>query len=291
MDTNQLDELEKEFEQSCQLPFIQGDVEILGRNEFCFIAKVNTGDRQKLLKWGNQKESESFLESEFMGNAILNSTELFGGLGRNYLGHTGKYAVHSREWITEQPRKELFWERLGAQLAALHKLNDDKCGFGYDNFIGTLKQQNVLMQSWADFFIDHRLKFLAEKHQVVFGSEVLGQLDELHKRISDYFPEEPQALLHGDLWHGNILCGSQQTPYLIDPAIYFGHREMDISMTLLFGGFDAAFYMAYTSVYPLSPGWQERATLWNLYPLMVHSIMFGGMYLQQFREHLRKYVR
>jgi fructosamine-3-kinase len=96
-------------------------------------------------------------------------------------------------------------------------------------------------------------------------------------------------LLHGDLWSGNILCGPDGKPCLIDPAIYFGHREMDLAFSRLFGGFDAKFYEAYESILPLEPGFEGRIGVYNLYPLLVHLNLFGTAYLPGIEKTLNRF--
>ena len=104
-------------------------------------------------------------------------------------------------------------------------------------------------------------------------------------QFKEIFPIEPPSLLHGDLWSGNFMMTSESAA-LIDPAVYYGHREMDIGMTLLFGGFQADFYNAYQETYPLDKGWQQRLPLTQLYPLLVHAVLFGGHYTGKAREIL-----
>jgi fructosamine-3-kinase len=96
--------------------------------------------------------------------------------------------------------------------------------------------------------------------------------------------------LHGDLWSGNFLVKGGDTPILIDPAIYYGNREMDIAMSKLFGGFNSDFYFAYNESYPLENGWEERIQICNLYPLLVHVNLFGGAYINQVKNILSYYV-
>lgn len=118
----------------------------------------------------------------------------------------------------------------------------------------------------------------------------LSRLELLYKRLPDLYPEEPPSLLHGDLWSGNFLSAHDGTPCLVDPAVYYGHRETDIAMTRLFGGFSQAFYEAYNHHFPLEPGWESRISLNQLYPLLVHVNLFGEGYMGQVRQVLKQYV-
>ena len=116
------------------------------------------------------------------------------------------------------------------------------------------------------------------------------RFERLFHQLDTLFPTEPPALLHGDLWSGNFLCDEKSRPVLIDPAVYYGHREMDLAMTKLFGGFDAELYKAYHAEWPLEQGWEERLELYNLYPLLVHVNLFGGAYVQQVETILKRYA-
>src|SRR6185436_3623723 len=101
---------------------------------------------------------------------------------------------------------------------------------------------------------------------------------------------EKPSLIHGDLWSGNFLCDEDGQPVTYDLAVYYGNREMDIAMSLLFGGFDKTFYDHYNGVFPLQPNWKERITLCQLYPLLVHLILFGGHYYYSVIDVIRKYT-
>ena len=105
----------------------------------------------------------------------------------------------------------------------------------------------------------------------------------------DIFQHEPHSLLHGDLWSGNYFFTKQGHAAIYDPAIYYGHREMDLAMTKLFGGFTPAFYDGYQTEYPLQSGWKERQKLCQLYPLLVHAILFGGNYVRQAKSLLDRF--
>jgi len=113
--------------------------------------------------------------------------------------------------------------------------------------------------------------------------------DNLGKKLESLLPPTVPSLIHGDLWSGNLMTGNMGEPVVIDPAVYFGNREMDLAMTRLFGGFDTKFYDSYEEILPLPPGFEERQDICNLYPLLVHVNLFAGGYIQQVESILRRF--
>ena len=152
-------------------------------------------------------------------------------------------------------------------------------------------QQNNSHTNWTDFFIQERLqiqiKLARDHHQI--ESTTISKFEKLYHRLDDIFPKEQPALLHGDLWSGNFMVDEKGAPVIMDPAVYYGHREMDIAMTKLFGGFDNQFYDAYNAHFQLEKGWKSRIDICNLYPLLVHVNLFGGSYLQQVKNIITKF--
>ncbi len=115
-------------------------------------------------------------------------------------------------------------------------------------------------------------------------------MDRLVARLDELAgPTEPAARLHGDLWGGNLVVDRAGRPWVVDPAPYGGHREMDLAMMRLFGGFGRRVFDAYEEVHPLADGHRERIGLYQLYPLLVHTLLFGGSYASQFRNTLARY--
>lgn len=184
-----------------------------------------------------------------------------------------------------------FWEDFGEGMARLHYHSNDKFGFTYNNFIGRLPQTNTQYASWSEFYAVERLMKLVIK---AFEKGLLENIhvsltERLCARLGEIFPGEPPALLHGDLWNGNFICGSNGRVAVFDPAVYYGSREMDLAMSRLFGGFDQKFYDSYHFHFPLAQGWEDRIELCQLYPLLVHLLLFGGHYRGQVVEVLSKY--
>lgn len=207
------------------------------------------------------------------------------------LGYNKKFLV--TELIIEEVKTKIFWQTLGKDLALMHK-NSPKQDWGFitDNFIGRTPQKNTKKSwplfSWANYFLEFRLDHLAQNF---FGDIVFYQLYKSARPIMLHElakVSEGPTLVHGDLWEGNILCGIGQVPYLIDPACYFGHREVDIAMTELFGPFDKEFYKSYHETFPLLVGYDNRKHIYNLYHLMNHWLLFGGSYYNQTKDTLQK---
>lgn len=199
------------------------------------------------------------------------------------------------QWIESGRADRAYWRRFGESLAALHRTpTGDNRGFGFaaDNFIGATPQQNGWRNDWVAFFRQRRLEpqIALARARKRWSSAWDAPAQRLLEQLGDWLPRRPHAsLVHGDLWSGNHLPGADGTPWLIDPATYVGHREVDLAMTQLFGGFDRAFYEAYESAWPLEPGYPERRELYDLYHLLNHLNLFGAGYAASVERTLRRY--
>lgn len=185
-----------------------------------------------------------------------------------------------------------FNKEFGENLAALHRQSETKFGLDTWNYIGTLKQKNLPHESWPDFFANQRILPLVRlaRNKGFFSAGFLTKVDGLLTKVEKWVPQEPPALLHGDLWSGNYHVSSDGKPMLIDPAVYYGHREMDLAMMHLFGGFPKELFEAYNKTYPLENAWRDRIDLHNLYPVLVHVNLFGGPYVQQAETIVKRYL-
>lgn len=195
------------------------------------------------------------------------------------------------EDLRPAPRQSGYWERMGAQLAALHGHTSPEFGFEHDNFLGSTPQPNPPTGDGYEFFAEHRLLFQARlaRDAGLLDRGDLQAVEAIAGRLPELAPEQPASLIHGDLWSGNATTGSEGEPAIIDPAVHYGWAEAELGMTALFGGFSDEFYAAYSRARPLEAGWRERLPLYNLYHLLNHLNLFGSGYLGQVKQVLRRF--
>jgi fructosamine-3-kinase len=202
------------------------------------------------------------------------------------------------ENIVSNTKNKLFWENFGRDFARLHKFTSNSYGFYEDNYIGSTPQLNITNRNensdWTDFYFNKRLLYqfkLAEKNGYVV-EELSRAFSQLEKRIQIVLKDIKvnPSLLHGDLWGGNFIIDETGNACLVDPAVYYGHREADLAMTKLFGGFDSKFYSAYNEEYPLEDGYTFRENIYKLYHVLNHLNLFGGGYYNQSMNLIKYYV-
>ena len=185
------------------------------------------------------------------------------------------------EWVDEGPRVASGEEQLGQQLAALHQQRFACFGRPDERTTGSLAVPNSPHKDWASFYRACRLLPLLDKAQErsALSASTIDKLHTLCDRLPDVAPPPaPPSLVHGDLWAGNRIVDSAGLSWLIDPAAHGNHREFDLAMMRLFGGYESTCFSAYNEAYPLDAGWQQRIPLMQLAPLIVHAIKFGGHY-------------
>jgi fructosamine-3-kinase len=196
------------------------------------------------------------------------------------------------EWIASAPPAMDHDERLGRALAGLHRHACAGFGGEHDNYVGPLDQDNEPAATWAEFYGRRRIEPLVRRavYDHRLPAEAVGDAARLLRRLPELTgPPEPPARLHGDLWAGNALTDGHGGPVLVDPAVYGGHREVDLAMMQLFGGFSSRVFAAYDEANPLAAGHRDRVALYQLYPLLVHTVLFGGGYAGAALQALRRY--
>ncbi len=202
------------------------------------------------------------------------------------------------EAIESKARIKNFFGDFGRKFAQMHKQSSENYGFFENNYIGSTLQINIPQKSeakyWSEFYFNNRIFFqyeLAVKNGYA-DTTLTSLIKKLENNISDILKgsDEPPSLLHGDLWSGNFIVDEKGEACLIDPAVYYGHREADLAMTKLFGGFSIEFYHAYNEYYPLTDGYDYRENIYKLYHVMNHLNLFGTGYYGQTISLLKYYV-
>lgn len=245
----------------------------------------------------NRGKSPWFFLREAEGLAAIAETgtistpQVFGcGTGE----HGGAFLL--MEYVESRRPENNYQEILAQQLARMHQAGTEnfvtggKYGFFQDNYIGANPQVNTPCSSWVEFFRDCRLKPQFRQASGYFKENEWNRITALLKRTGEILvePEYP-SLVHGDLWAGNVMTGRDGLAWLTDPAAYVGHREADLAMTELFGGFSRRFYDAYQEAAPLQPGYEKRRDFYNLYHLLNHLNLFGRSYLSSVRQIVEEY--
>lgn len=253
---------------------------------------IKCTDNKYFLKWNDAKRYPGMFEKEIVGLELLSSADQIFIPSPIGTGNTGNFSLLLLEFVESANQKNNFWEDFGEKLAIMHKKNtNQKFGLDHDNYIGSLQQYNNWLETWQDFFVTKRIEPQLEmaRNSGLMNSSDVKKFESLYKKINDFFPVEEPSLLHGDLWSGNYMTDSRGEACIFDPAVYYGHRLMDIGMSRLFGGFSNSFYQAYHQTYPMENNWQEATEIANLYPLLVHVNLFGSGYAGSVRSVLRNF--
>jgi len=195
---------------------------------------------------------------------------------------------------------EAVYRDFGEKLAAMHRCSSGGRGYGWHrgNTIGSTPQLNTWMHSWADFFVENRLRYQLKLARSRQGGRLRNE-DALLQRVHSVLQEHEiqhqvtPSLVHGDLWTGNVATLRNQNEVVIfDPATYYGDREVDLAMTELFGRLPRAFYQAYDASWPLPKGYREkRRVIYNLYHILNHGALFGGGYYDQAQSMIETILR
>ena len=237
----------------------------------------------------NQANQEAMFAAEALGLKQIHATKTIRVPEPICWGIAEKSSYLVLEWLEFGGGNSQSWEKMGRNLAHLHQVSlSDRFGWHCNNTIGSTPQINTISNNWADFFAHQRIGYqlrLAKERGGNFPDEdqVIPAISEI---LSQHQPHP--SLVHGDLWSGNAAITVDGEPVILDPATYWGDREVDLAMTELFGGFPAAFYRGYNDVFPLDAGYQKRKTLYNLYHILNHFNLFGGGYASQANRMLQE---
>ena len=263
-------------------------------NDACCL-KLSNGE--SIFVKSNSVRNKGFFEAEEIGLSAIASTGTISVPELLFRGADESSAFLAMEFVRGTESVPGFWRKFGECLAKMHLadtselVSDGEFGFDKDNYIGATVQINSPRDSWISFFRECRLEpqFKMAEHYFERShiSHILKLLDKLPVLLIE--PEQP-SLLHGDLWSGNYIVGSDGMAWLIDPAVYVGHAEADLAMTELFGRFPDEFYDSYREVNPIQPGYEGRRDIYNLYHLLNHLNLFGGMYLHEVLRVVERYV-
>jgi protein-ribulosamine 3-kinase len=257
----------------------------------CTQLKTNRGFF--FLKENSAKEFPGMFEAESRGLQLLAETKTFIVPKPLGIAEENGTAFLLLSWLEKTSAHQPY--EGGTTLAKLHRNHAKSFGLDHDNYIGSLKQSNRQHNSWEDFFALERIlpQVKLARDSGKADAALAAQAEKFCGKIADIFPAEKPSLLHGDLWSGNFFVSARaesgEGPAVFDPAVYYGHREMDLAMTQLFGGFNADFYAGYENEFPLEKSWKKRVEYCNLYPLLVHVNLFGGGYVQDVKSLLRQF--
>ena len=250
---------------------------------------IHENNNTYFLKLNDAQRFPSMFTMEAAGlEALRNNTTIkVPGIIAQGITHNKQWLL--LQWIEKGIAKKNTMEKMGTALAAMHQRAQPHFGWHSNNYIGSLVQINTPHSHWHSFFTQCRIMPLVKMlfDTGIFSKADITAVEAFCKYAETVFPEEPPCLLHGDLWGGNYMIDTNGDAVIFDPAVYYGHREMDLGMTKLFGGFNESFYAAYQDRYPAGKGWQQRLHVTQLYPLLVHAVLFGGHYTLRVKEIIR----
>jgi len=256
----------------------------------CF--KISTTQETYFVKINSATKYPKMFEKEALGLKQLAEANVIRIPDVVALGSNDNYSFLVLEHINSKGQKDDFWNDFAYKLAKLHKKTSELFGLDHDNYIGSLQQSNQQHANWIDFFILERLEPLVKiaYNKRLIDNKLNKQFNILYSKLNSLIPQECPSLIHGDLWSGNFISDENGEVCIIDPAVYYGHREAEIAFTKMFGGFSHSFYEYYNDYFPLEKDWQKRIDLFNLYPALVHLILFGSSYYSLVKHNIQQYL-
>lgn len=248
---------------------------------------VSTSEGKRVIKINDSRKFPGMFPAEKKGLEILKTSRSFDIPEVYTCGEIENMAYLILEFKEEGNKHSEFWSEFAEDLSVLHKNSASYFGFEESNYIGSLPQFNEKVNSAAEFYLTQRLE--PQLKNAGDRGFSFKNIPSFFKNISEEIPEEASSLIHGDLWSGNYLVNETGSPCLIDPAVCFGPREMDLAMMKLFGGFPEEVFQIYEEIFPLKPDFKNRISIWQLYYLLVHLNIFGSGYLPQVKRIIERY--
>lgn len=252
---------------------------------------IRTLSRPYFLKYNTSSAHPNMFSSEYKGLELMASAKTIRIPTPIHAYEGEEYSCIMMEYIEQKNYAPNFWKHLAEDLAALHTHSSPSFGLDFHNYMGSLSQSNTQHSGFVDFFIAERLEpqIRLAHNSGYLNTKHLKQSEHLYQELESIFPNEKPALVHGDLWSGNFMSDEEGNPVIMDPATYYGHREVDIAMTTMFGGFDAEFYQYYQQYLPMEKGWEQRLPFYNLYPILIHINLFGNSYVGSFERIIKQF--
>lgn len=244
------------------------------------------------LKINSSSEAQKMFHAEQKGLQAIEETASIAVPKVHHVGLFENNAFLLMDFVESKSPSANDYKALGKQLAELHLNHKEAFGFTADNFIGGLPQQNKQHSDWCSFYWHERIApqmQMAKQANLLQTNEMVSEQTAISVFKELLGNDVKPSVLHGDLWAGNYLIATDGTPYLIDPATYWGHSMVDIAMSKLFGGYSAAFYDAYHKVIPTTNNYNAQIDLYQLYFLLVHLNMFGRSYYGGVAAILKRY--
>lgn len=254
--------------------------------------KINTIKGDYFIKW-NANVPLDFFEKEALGLQLLKSKNIFTIPEVIGFGEFDSIKYLLMEYIKPEKKNPKFWQDFGEKLARLHQIHDSSFGLSFHNYLGSIPQDNTFTNNWIDFFIEKRLKVNIKiaNNKKLINNNINDKFESLFLILDSLLNKEVKpSLLHGDLWNGNFIIDNQGSVCLLDPAVYFGDKEMEMAFVKLFGGFEKPFFDAYYQNQKNDKSLEERILIYQLYPLLVHLNLFGVEYLAPINSILKKFV-
>lgn len=285
------DQIAAQISQSTGQPFNVAHRRSVGGGSVNHAYAIVDGDRAYFVKV-NEASRLSMFEAEALGLQEIAATKTIRVPRPLCWGTADQSSYIVLEWLDTGYGTHRSWQEMGRNLAAMHRVTSS-LGFGWsrDNTIGFIPQRNPWTTTWVEFFTVHRIGFQLDLAQKRGGRFSQGDrlLDVIPSILAGHEPEP--SLVHGDLWTGNAIVTQLEEPVIVDPATYYGDREVDLAMSELFGSFPNDFYRAYNDAYPLEAGYERRKILYNLYHILNHYNQFGSGYESQANSMIASLLR